>query len=181
MAQRAPTRPRRHHHALRGLIWVSATGADAEYLHGVCHIHETVNRRGLIRSCLDRRAHDLDGVSAPTAHQVMVVRLAARTVKRFAICTHQHIDLATNGKESEGAVDGGQPHVRALTHKQGMKLLGTAELIHALQQLPNGGPLWSRSQFNPTGNRVVVVHVVRSHLDGEHIAAAAWGCYRCSR
>lgn len=70
---------------------IPAVGAGAEQLQGVADIDVAVLLGNGVGPPLDRGALDLDGATAPTADQVVVVSLAAGPVRRFAGVSHQDV------------------------------------------------------------------------------------------
>src|SRR5687768_6788503 len=88
---------------------VLAGSADAEQLHGVADVGETVRVGDLVCPSFDRRSLHLDRLAAGATHQVMVVRRAACAVGSLAPGGAQDVCKAGVDQGLESPIDGCQP------------------------------------------------------------------------
>ena len=90
---------------------------------------------------LNGRSGNLYRASAPAAHQVMVVHLAAAPIQGLAVIACQGVELAGFCQEPQIAVNGGQANAGALRPEVGVDLLGAAESILLRKEFAHGLPL----------------------------------------
>ena len=89
----------------------------------------------------DRRALDLDGASAPSAHEVVVVRGGAAAVDGFTVVGAQHVDGAVPGERLQGAVHRCEADRLTVGAQLRVQILRGAELAAAVEPLGDGALL----------------------------------------
>ncbi len=92
------------------------------------HIGEASGRRDAVRPRLDFRSFYLDGPSAVTAHQMMVMAVGGTAaVEGLAVVAPQHVDLAPVCEDLQMPVDGGQTDGLAGVAQVRVQVLGAGE------------------------------------------------------
>jgi hypothetical protein len=109
--------------------------AGAEEFDGVIHVGEAMicgHRRG---PAFDRRPGHLEGSSALSAHEVMMVPAAAPPIKRLADRGQHYVDFAIVGERLQGAINRGQTHLHAAVAEHRVQFFGGVKAIDVVEQI----------------------------------------------
>ncbi len=120
----------------RAVTSLAAVRAGAVDLDGVADVGEPVFGGHFSRPRLDLAIAHLDSRPAAAAHQVVVMVFRAATVDRLAGVVAQRVEQTGAGHRLQRPVDGGQTDVLAAAAQLVVQLLGRAEIVQRVEQIP---------------------------------------------
>ena len=120
---------------------VGAAAAPTKDLNMMLNLAKPVFVGDVVGPPLDSGAFDLDGASAVTADEVVVMPHRAAPVGGLTVAGADQVELAGVGHHQQGAVDGCQPNVLTLVAEVVVDLAGRAEVVGAGEQVGDSGAL----------------------------------------
>jgi hypothetical protein len=111
----------------------TTTGAGAEEFDGVTHVGEAMICGHRFCPPFDCRPSQLEGSSAPSAHEVMMVPAAAPPIERLADGWQHYVDVAVVGERLQSAVNRGQAHLHAAIAEHRVQLLGGVKPVDVVE------------------------------------------------